>query len=725
MVEYLKSQEGFVLKYLEWNNAIASHFFNGDKSGQRIWLSVEKDLIEKIAQENKTTLKEFIEVVKLGPDEIKNDLKQNNICKKAYKIYTKWRENKDQFEYPPYIAYLALFTLAINHGDRDDFSGNNYYGRLNDLLKDEKEISTPQFKRIVNLWKDLEKWSLKDKKGNLGEFHFDIYGQRIYVGIPLYQVVLPKIDQKKLPELFWKMGWDSNSNPTDKELLQAIEENKNIFSRKTSKRIEKNSPEVLQRLIDRVLAELKEYDENQTNATNQISEDKRGFIDLCLNIDRTAGKISISFRCRRIAGLPDEAFTLKSKDKEWQVPPLLSSISGPIRDFFLINWEKDFPAHSGKYQFHYRGQKYKIFTQADKLGLSGMISGQRYTPHKLFYLAVHSSLSNKVQKWGDSECDKCKELSFSGDLPKDWHLFEIEGVKGDSLIKNDIPSLAMDKKLRVLFKNGIRCSRGNKFFDFAPPEVLIMGKKDQTQNLFYKINDQKNKLIPIDREPDLFQLPKDIPFGEDIKIVVNESNHSIMTISKFGEDITIVVNEESKEIGRLMFVKSQLKKFFDYEERLQIDCFGNFKEQNGQKEPCLQGTYGPYLERTTNNYNKLPSPLSNSKKDAYFIGDMNGEIMRWQKDPWPKSWTPFWVLQFRTKKEAEVHCYIKEDHMTPLQPIAIKDFRERKHYWKDIVENKKNKFKLLCGHEQCEKKWEQFKKKHRSNFKSKTQNFAK
>ena len=687
------------MKYLEWNNAIASHFFNEAKAGQRVWLSIEEDLIKEIAQKNNTTFEDFIEAVKKGPDEIKNDLKQNNVCKKAFKIYEKWKEDKSQFEYPPYIVYLALFVLAVNHknnSEGEEFSEKSYYKPLNDLLGNGSNISTPQFKQTVELWEDIEKWSLEDKKSELGEFHFDIYGQRIYVGIPLYQVVLSKRDQKKLPDFFWKMGWDSSSNPTDEELLQAIKENKNIFSRKTSKRIENNNSEVLRRLVDRVLAELEEYDENQTNATDQISEEKRGFIDLCLNIDKTAEKVSISFRCRRIAGLPDETFTLKSKNKEWRVPSSSLSISDPIRNFFPSNLEKSFFAHSGKYRFHYKGEKYKIFTEDARLGVPRWISGQRYTPHKTFYLAVRSSLSNKVQKWGESECNRCKALPFRGDLPKDWHLFEVEGVNGDSLIKKDIPSLTtIDERPRVLFKEGIRLSRGNKFFDFAPPKISIIGVKGQIQDPFYKVNDQMNKLIPIDGEHDLFQIPKDVPFGEDIKIIINKS----------------------EEIGKLKLVKSQLKTFSDYREGLlQINCFGNFnfKEQNGQKEPCLQGTYGPYLKRA-NNYNKLPSPLSTSKKDACFIGNINGEIMRWQKDPWPKSWIPSWVLQFKTKKEAEVHCYTKEDqdHTTPLQPTEIKDFLERKHYWKTIIENKKNKFELVCEHEQCKKEWEQFEKKHR------------
>ena len=58
------------MNYLEWNNAIAKHFFKTEQSGQRVWLSIEEDLIKEIAQENNTTFEDFIEAVKKGPDEI-------------------------------------------------------------------------------------------------------------------------------------------------------------------------------------------------------------------------------------------------------------------------------------------------------------------------------------------------------------------------------------------------------------------------------------------------------------------------------------------------------------------------------------------------------------------------------------------------------------------------------------------------------------------------------
>ena len=98
-----------------------------------------------------------------------------------------------------------------------------------------------------------------------------------------------------------------------------------------------------------------------------------------------------------------------------------------INDFHIPDWQTDFSVKSEKYKFHYKGEKYKIFTDGQPLEINGWISGQRYTPDQLFYLAVHSSLCDKVKKWGDKECNECKELKDFTGLQKNWHLFKIKG----------------------------------------------------------------------------------------------------------------------------------------------------------------------------------------------------------------------------------------------------------------------------------------------------------
>ena len=673
------------MNYLEWNNAIAKHFFNPDRADQRIWFSVEKEIIEKIAKENNLTVEDFIQAIKEVPDEVKSDSKRNNVCKQANKIFEKWQDNQDLFEYPPYIAYLALFVLAVNHGEDNDFSEINYYGRLNNLLNKndtDKKISTQDFKPILDLWDDLEKWSLKNK---LGEFHLDIYGNHIYVGILYYQVVLTQDDLKEFPEIFWKMGWDSNSHPTDEEILQALKLYKDKLSSRTSKRIEKGKPDFQTALIQRILKQLEEYNEERPSDQKE-TDTQRGLIDLCLDeIDCTAKQAQFSFRCRRIAGLPQGDFNLKNKNQEWKVSTSSFSVSAPIESFKMEDWTKDFDATSDQYKFHYKGEKYKIFTRADHLEIRGWISGQRYTPDQLFYLAIHKELLDKVQKWGQKQCDECQELPFK-EIPQDWHLFKIKGVKDDSLIKKDIPALSIDENPRLQFQGGIRCCKGHQFFDFAPPKVLILGGKE-IYTPFYSVNGQKEKLIPDKENQYLFSLPKTIQKGEQVTLIISNDQ-----LSSDKSDIKAQV--------RLMLVESRLKKFDEYSQKFVMDSFGCFQSKNNA--PFLQGAYGPDLQNSQE-YLKWPYLSFQVLNKNYLIGEMPGQITVWPNPP--DQWSPTWMIQFRTHKKATAYFLGKSKKVSDnSDKFSKKEIKQ----WKKVIWHKRKRIQVES---KSQIQWNKFLKK--------------
>lgn len=626
-----KSLNKVSLNYLGWNDQIAKHFFNTEQAGTRVWFSVEQELINEIAKKNNVNPDHFIKSVKNGPDWINRP--NQTICSKASAVFKNWRESDKNFDYPPYIAYLALFVLAVNYGDSDDFSESNYYGRLKDIL--DEHISTNHFKPMLDLWDDLESWSQADKKGAWGDFYNDTDGKNFYVGIPQYQVVLRTEDRQKLPEIFFKMGWDSDSLPTEEEILKALKSNQSLLSNRTAKRIDTGKPDFLLILTDRVLEELKDYDEHEEQIDNDQESSKKGFIVICLNIDETAQRAEFYFRCKRKSGLPKESFILKRNNSEWKIIPSSSSMSKKINNFNILNWENDFHVQAGKIKFNYKGSKHKIFTPANKLGISGWISDQRYEPKESFYLMVHNSLSDKVQKWGDSECDQCQKLDFKG-VPEQWDLFKIKGVNGDTGIKKDIRALSIDTKLRIRFTGGIHLSKGNKFFNFAPPKILITGQKTKVPTPKCIISNQPEASLK--EHKNIFYLPKNIPCGEKIKIEIPK-------------------NEQSECIKKsFMLIKNRLKKFSDYTNSYVMDNFGNFiqlqKEYDefiNSKKSYFIGAYCHDLK--SGNYPRLlPIPLDDAKK-FYLLGCIPGQIVLWSKESWPE-WNPVWMIQFKTRKKA-------------------------------------------------------------------------
>jgi len=659
------------LDYLQWNDKIAKHFFNPEKSGMRVWFSVEKNLIETIAKKNNTNFNQFIDTVKKGPNWVTRN--KQGVCIKARDTFTNWRQKK--LKYPPYIAYLALFVLAVNHNDSENFSENDYYGRLRNLLKERPSTGQyPSFEKMPALWDDLVKWSSEDKENKWGEFYHDIYGKHFHVGIPYYQVVLSTTDRQYLPEIFWKMGWDSDSNPTEEEIIKALKANKNQLSNRTSKRIEKLNPDDLRYLIDRVLEELKEYDNElseNSGAENREDQKNRGFIHVYLEIDKTAKKVIPSFRCKSQKGLPEKEFVLKDQKttEEWKVPDFSSTISDKIINF-NIDWEKDLSLKSDKYKFRYKGQKYKLFTEAKDV--SGWDSGQRYTPDKLFYLAVHKSLFDKVKKWGEKECDECQELKFSG-LPDNWHLFKIKGVNKYS-IKKDIPTLSIDKNPKIKLEGGIRLSRGNKFFSFAPPKIILTRGSKEISSLFYSINNQYKSLL-FDQNENYFFLPEDVPYGEWIKISDSKSE-----------------NENPNVKIKLFLDNPRLKTLSDYQENITPYPFGQCKETlNINKESEVS------IFNKKDIYNRFPDISMRIQKKVYLIGNTPGQIAIWPNKP---DWQPIWMIQFKNHKKT-VSYWTGTDL---LQNEKEKTFPKQEiKKWKNICWHKRKIIKP-----DKKKKWRKF-----------------
>ena len=682
------------LTYLGWNNQVAQHFFNPNNSGKRIWFSVEKDIIEKIARKNNTKFSAFIEAIKTGPDWVTRD--QQKVCIKARDTYQNWR-NKN-LEYPPYIAYLALFVLAVNHGESDDFSENNYYGRLRNILNENSSTGQyPSFEKMVELWDDLKKWSSEDKRGCLGEFYNDIYGKHFHVGIPLYQAVLTANDRKYLPKIFLKKSWDSDSNPTNAEILQALKENKNTLSNRTRKRIEKGEKSFLSVLVNRVSEELENYDEDLLEAEDIQENKTRGFIVLCMSpIDNLDTKAKFSFRCYRKAGLPDEDSFLQNDSFQWRVPHSHLSLSGPIENF-NIKWDENFSAESGLLKFSYRGEKYKIFTSGEKFGISGWISGQRYTPNKLFYLAVQKKLSDKVQKWGKSECNKFQRMDVTG-LPDSWDLFQIKGVNGDRLIKKDIPALSIDKKPRIKFEGGIRLSKGNKFFSFAPPNLSIIGGIETDFKLVYSIEskDEEYPLIQSNEDNRSFSLPTDIPVGKWIS-VLNKQTFS---------------GDSNPSQIKFMLIENRLRQFSDYLNGSKLNCFGIFEktnqeENNNIEKSYLKGAYGFKLENFES-YPRLPQ-FSIDKQKIYFVGEKPGQIIRWPTEQLPDAWIPSWVVQFKTYKNAVAILWRNSDNKHKSKDTRNEYLpKEKMKLWKKIIWHNRKRIKTEL---KSKNKWIQFTKR--------------
>ena len=574
------------MKYIEWNKKIAEIFFNANKAGERVLLAVTRETIEDIARANNTTFADFIDAIKEG-HKIKQNNQRDKICMTALDTYNTWKNQ--EMTYPIYIAYLALFVLAVTHGDSDDFSANDYYGRLRDLLGEENKAGQyPSFDKMRELWDDLQRWSSEKKNGEYGEFHCEIYGQHIHVGIPIYQVVLTTEDvEKNLPKIFAEIAWDCDSKPTDMEIDHVLEIYKHELSSRTTKRIGHGNSEFLTVLRQRFREVLAEYYYDDDH-----DQEKRrdGRIVLCMEIKKTDAEISFYFRCKRSNGMPAEEFTLADK---FVVEESNSSFSSPIVDFRLDDWQKSVPFDSDEEcKFRYVGKKYFIFTKQQ--GLQGWVSEERYRQDEEFYLLVHNELRKKTILWGEKNCAEFEDSARVSGVPEHWSMFKVSGVRDSRDIQQDMPALALDKTARIELRGGIRINKRNRFFTFARPNIFI---PTATGEVFCKTDSGENyKLVP--QYAETFKLPDNVPVGKWLTVEVASSK------------------------CKLLLEESRLHAHYEYK---------NIKTGNKK------------FARVPNNIDFT------HRRKRRFIGEQPGQL----SDTLPSLWSPVWVIEYHTHKKAK------------------------------------------------------------------------
>jgi hypothetical protein len=183
------------------------------------------------------------------------------VARRAVALKERWRRGRSPDEPPPYIAYLALFVIAAGTDD-EDLPEHAYYPRLRRLLGlPEEGGALPDFDRLQEVWRDLEKWSIEEMDGRLGVFRFQIAGGYVHVGIPRAQTLLTTAEIDSLPSAFAEAQFDPTIQPTELALSQALERWGHQLRRRTRRVLEARSDDPLRTaLLDVVRAELAEWD---------------------------------------------------------------------------------------------------------------------------------------------------------------------------------------------------------------------------------------------------------------------------------------------------------------------------------------------------------------------------------------------------------------------------------------------------------------------------------
>jgi hypothetical protein len=648
------------MNYLTWNNRIASHFFKPDMAGQRICLYVSEETIGGIGAPHSSDVADFIDAVKAGPPWAT----RQGLCQRALQTLHRWRDRGQ--DYPPYIAYLALFVLAA--GIDGDFSSIAYYPRLRALLDDDPSVGqVPSFDRMWELWFDLETWSNQDKSGTLGIFSVTFpFSKWIHIGLPVAQTLLTKSERDSLPAIFAKADIDPLSPPSDVELSALLREHgRDGFHHRTLRLLEGVGEEEGRRravLIELILEELREWDgiASVSGLSGQPSARHYASLRLCCDIDTVAAQAQLTLRCRSKHNLPEDGLmlTLDSRSAQFRCEevalgwsaPLSAEIGGPPVDASSFNWSEGLSLKDADlgWILSLPPSPIRIFVSGAQYDLPGIVETRRLPSGSPFYLAARENAWVLLRKWGALGCAGFKELTVRKGMPKAWAFFYADCAHSDELIKGEYPLLSLPSTLRLYFDGGIRVSRGQQFFRFAPPRLVLEGAEDSTTLSCNGV------LTECSRLPHTYELPREVLSASEVTVEV-----------RTGDDI----------LSRRVFLvdgpiqPTKLERSLD---RFGADLAESRNGVTGALAPAL--SFIPFDFRSVV---RVPD-----ERRVFYIGSEPGQIVSWPSDPLPTDWAPVWAIPMRKRGRA-VFCGTDLSTAEPQNPRCADQKKVKE--WKELL----------------------------------------
>ncbi|MEX2206032.1 MAG: hypothetical protein WEF50_07360 [Myxococcota bacterium] len=390
---------------------------------------------------------------------------------------------------------------------------------------------------MLDLWDDLERWTMQDEAGRLGTFEARIVGGWIHVGLPLAQTILTDQERRALPGLFLGAGMDPTASPTSADFRRALlNHGSGRLRGRTLAAIQSISDEgfadaVLDIVADEFVSWLGDGD-LADDATHEVFAGLR----ICLALTRVSRKIVPTLRCRSGQHLPDAGLRLLGAGPQLRCAPYLPGWSLPLVDetasepFVLPPgaWQHGLSVEDAAlgWRIKLRAADVRIFSSGEADALPGLVERLDLPRRQAFYLAIRDENRSDLELWGRESCAGWRDIEIVEGLPSGWTFVGIDEAFSDSPVRSQYPSLAFPDRLRVRFAGGIRSSAGNSFFEFAVPDVVLDGA-DGSEHVFC------NGELLVETSPFRYQLPDNLSGGTRVSLQVARANDTAKRISLY------------------------------------------------------------------------------------------------------------------------------------------------------------------------------------------------
>ena len=599
------------LHYFDFNNAITNIFFDGRSNSHPIYLDLEDELRLEVSQ-----------LVSLNPDDFDLELGlavSKTICWDKANIYEwhvdnlrRWNATKDDSP-PPFSALLLTFSLAAEHMRQgDEYSANNYYQRLAELLgitcESRKNKLSAAGKHTRLFWQTLNHW--------LQRTDF-IYGRPTarqvnswtFVSYSLSQSLVRDGDKKTLQKMFPHYGFTPHQslNPSEMKLYL----NEWMTSSGPSAWLKKlwGNNDLRDRVVDAACSELEGWEGGQfdnplfnhdTKLTIAIALKKfpRVKVNLYLitTIDDKFGGDSLTISNDRASSQLNAA--LNNGKGLWltELPGTRVAYLDPISELnlnALIN-----------FSFELKGSKSRNYSHEAKpiiplIKLEGSTIYREIPKISLFekhILICHSKwepiVSNYLDKYARSGYSILNSGLVAG-LPLEWVIFldvEVINIALEDISNNLQCLLPISEGEYIYLTGGLRLGSG-VWHTMAPPDVFA-----SNGNGFLDVKIKNNEFID-DLNQDFLDIsgkynPSFLKqIGNDL-----DSKNLILYASNDGSKIERDISFRSALTPRKLFFKRNAEFFYCAEQNTKVSLYNAEEITDSNKDkPHIRGLsfFGP------------------------------------------------------------------------------------------------------------------------------------
>ena len=653
--------------YQQWNDALAQRFFNPDQAGRNVRLYVNRDLIDEMeaAIPDAGTFRMAVAGSFLSPH-------RDGVCRRALQVFENWRDKGWRF--PPYIGYLSLFVLA---SDIDgDYSPNAYYPRLWELLTDERRFGRlPSFDRMHLLWQDLETWAMDDCNGELGLFQARPVGGYVHVGYPISQSLLVEQERRVLPWIFYDAELDPGTQHSPGELARALRRPfaKQLLRAKTVRLAEnpQDASGLYSAMLEAVAGELADWDGSSPGPV-QSGNDLRPVLlglRICIDLDRISGTAKASLRCKlnqRRRDFPEDGLVIEGgfeAGEAWNgwSSPVKSTTTGEALDASNLDWRNgEIMRTVHGWRLKLQAREVRVFISGIPEGISGFVETYIVPQGQQFYLSYPASTWPRLERWATTQCRGFQDIDIEHGLPEGWRFAEFQEVISDEAVRDEFPGLSLSRNAHLQLVGGIRSERGNLFFDFAPPGMVLSG--GSTSTVVY-CNEQP---LPPPGNSGVFELPANLPKESRITLAAREGQSALDRLSLF------LTGDFSLDRGE--------PEYF-------LDSSGA-STQYGASELAITGALIKGLAAqialtAAELFEDLVYEIGGMQ--GYLVGQQPGQIVTWPSESFPTGWTPVWVVKKSGKKLAAVFVGETLASAPAASRLALEPTRRRVQDWKQVL----------------------------------------